>query len=52
MLVPLAPRCWCWPPRWRAYVMVKFYGVIFLGRPREANLAYARDAGRLERSPL
>ena len=28
-----------------AYVMVKFYGVIFLGQPREANLADAHDAG-------
>ena len=27
--------------------MVKFYGVVFLGRPREPNLAYAQDAGPL-----
>src|SRR5439155_26702008 len=26
-----------------------FYGVIFLGRPREEKLAHARDAGRFER---
>jgi hydrogenase-4 component B len=32
--------------------MVKFYGVIFLGRPREANLAYAKDAGKFERIAL
>ena len=32
--------------------MVKFYGVVFLGRPREANLAYAHDAGRFERYAL
>jgi hypothetical protein len=32
--------------------MVKFYGVIFLGRPREANLAYAKDAGKHERLAL
>ena len=46
--------CWCRsPPRalvlaaaLAAYVMVKFFGVIFLGQPREANLAYAHDAGR------
>jgi hydrogenase-4 component B len=31
------------------YVMVKFFGVIFLGRPREASLVEARDAGGLER---
>jgi hypothetical protein len=35
-----------------AYVMVKFYGIVFLGRPREAHLAYAKDAGRLERTAL
>jgi NADH:ubiquinone oxidoreductase subunit 5 (subunit L)/multisubunit Na+/H+ antiporter MnhA subunit len=34
------------------YVMVKFYGVIFLGRPREDKLAHARDAGPLERLGL
>jgi len=31
------------------YVMVKFYGVIFLGRHREEKLAEAHDAGRWER---
>jgi hypothetical protein len=31
------------------YVMVKFFGVIFLGRPREEKLAQAHDAGALER---
>ncbi len=35
-----------------AYVMVKFYGVIFLGRPREEKLAHAHDAGGLERLGL
>jgi len=35
-----------------AYVMVKFFGVIFLGQPREASLARARDAGVLERLGL
>ena len=34
------------------YVMVKFFGVIFLGRPREEKLANAHDAGRLERIGL
>ena len=32
--------------------MVKFYGVIFLGQPREAKLAHAHDADRLERLGL
>jgi formate hydrogenlyase subunit 3/multisubunit Na+/H+ antiporter MnhD subunit len=34
------------------YVMVKFFGVIFLGRPREERLERAEDAGRLERLGL
>jgi len=34
------------------YVMVKFFGVIFLGQPREERLAKAEDAGRLERLGL
>jgi NADH:ubiquinone oxidoreductase subunit 5 (subunit L)/multisubunit Na+/H+ antiporter MnhA subunit len=34
------------------YVMVKFFGVIFLGRPREEKLAGAHDAGLLERLGL
>ncbi len=35
-----------------AYVMVKFYGVIFLGLPREKSLAQAHDCGWLERLGL
>jgi formate hydrogenlyase subunit 3/multisubunit Na+/H+ antiporter MnhD subunit len=34
------------------YVMVKFFGVIFLGQPREANLTHAHDAARIERVGL
>ncbi len=34
------------------YVMVKFFGVIFLGQPREAALAGAHDAGLVERLGL
>ncbi len=34
------------------YVMVKFYGVIFLGQPREPALESARDADTLERVGL
>jgi formate hydrogenlyase subunit 3/multisubunit Na+/H+ antiporter MnhD subunit len=34
------------------YVMVKFFGVIFLGQPREERLSQARDAGALERLGL
>ncbi len=35
-----------------AYVMVKFFGVIFLGQPREPALARAHDASVLERIGL
>jgi hydrogenase-4 component B len=35
-----------------AYVMVKFFGVIFLGQPRERTLEKAQDAGTLERVGL
>jgi NADH:ubiquinone oxidoreductase subunit 5 (subunit L)/multisubunit Na+/H+ antiporter MnhA subunit len=34
------------------YVMVKFYGVIFLGQPREPNIARSHDAGTSERVGL
>lgn len=34
------------------YVMVKFFGVVFLGQPREPSLAKANDAGALERIGL
>ena len=52
MLVPLAAAALVLAVALSAYVMVKFYGVIFLGRPREPNLAYAHDAGRFERVAL
>lgn len=34
------------------FAMVKFFGVVFLGQPREEKLAHAHDAGRLERIGL
>jgi hydrogenase-4 component B len=52
MLVPLAAAAVVLAAALAAYVMVKFYGVIFLGRPREPNLAYAHDAGPFERAAL
>jgi len=52
MLVPLAAGALVLAAALSAYVMVKFYGVIFLGRPREPNLAYAHDAGGFERVAL
>ncbi|TMH03876.1 MAG: hydrogenase 4 subunit B [Betaproteobacteria bacterium] len=52
MLVPLAAAALVLAVALAAYVMVKFYGVIFLGRPREPNLAYAQDPASLERAAL
>ena len=34
------------------FAMVKFFGVVFLGQPREEKLAQAHDASRLERLGL
>jgi formate hydrogenlyase subunit 3/multisubunit Na+/H+ antiporter MnhD subunit len=52
MLVPLAAAALVLAAALAAYVMVKFYGVIFLGRPREPNLAHAHDPGWFERAAL
>jgi hydrogenase-4 component B len=52
MLVPLAAAALVLAVALAAYVMVKFYGVVFLGQPREPNLVYAKDPGPLERASL
>jgi formate hydrogenlyase subunit 3/multisubunit Na+/H+ antiporter MnhD subunit len=52
MLVPVATAGLVLAVALAAYVMVKFYGIVFLGRPREANLSYAKDAGKWERTAL
>ena len=52
MLVPLAAAVLVLAVALAAYVMVKFYGIVFLGRPRESGLANAQDAGPLERAAL
>ena len=49
MLVPLGAAAFALTFALAAYVLVKFYGVIFLGRSREPLLADAHDAGTLER---
>jgi len=49
MLVPLGAAVFALTFALAAYVLVKFYGVIFLGRSRETSLAQAHDAGWLER---
>ena len=52
MLLPLGAALLVLAAALAAYVMVKFFGVTFLGRPREAGLARAHDAGVLERIGL
>ena len=52
MLVPVAAAALVLAVALAAYVMVKFYGVVFLGQPREPQLAQARDAGPFERAAL
>lgn len=52
MLIPLGAAVLALTFALAAYVMVKFYGVIFLGKPRETSLAHAHDANWLERIGL
>lgn len=49
MLVPVATAALALAVALAGYVMVKFFGVVFLGRPREAHLHEARDPGLAER---
>jgi formate hydrogenlyase subunit 3/multisubunit Na+/H+ antiporter MnhD subunit len=52
MLLPLGAALLALAAALAAYVMVKFFGVIFLGQPREARLKQAQDAGALEKIGL
>jgi NADH:ubiquinone oxidoreductase subunit 5 (subunit L)/multisubunit Na+/H+ antiporter MnhA subunit len=52
MMLPMGAALVALAAALAAYVMVKFFGVIFLGQPREAALARAHDAGILERIGL
>jgi NADH:ubiquinone oxidoreductase subunit 5 (subunit L)/multisubunit Na+/H+ antiporter MnhA subunit len=52
MLLPLGAAVVALAAALAAYVMVKFFGVIFLGQPREPTLNRAHDAGGLERIGL
>jgi formate hydrogenlyase subunit 3/multisubunit Na+/H+ antiporter MnhD subunit len=52
MLIPMGAALVALCAALAGYVMVKFFGVIFLGQPREASLAHAQDAGPLERIGL
>jgi formate hydrogenlyase subunit 3/multisubunit Na+/H+ antiporter MnhD subunit len=52
MLVPVAGAAVALAAALSGYVMVKFFGVVFLGQPRDARAAEAHDAGPWERSAL
>ncbi|MCD6673908.1 MAG: hydrogenase 4 subunit B [Burkholderiaceae bacterium] len=49
MLIPVVAATIALVAALAGYTMVKFFGVIFLGQPREEKLAQAHDAGRWER---
>jgi hydrogenase-4 component B len=49
MLIPVVAALIALVTALAGYTMVKFFGVIFLGQPREDKLAHARDAGLRER---
>jgi hydrogenase-4 component B len=49
MLIPLVAALIALVAALAGYTMVKFFGVIFLGQPREEKLAQAHDAGPWER---
>ncbi|MGB8694094.1 MAG: hydrogenase 4 subunit B [Steroidobacteraceae bacterium] len=52
MLLPMAAGLVALCAALSGFVMVKFFGVIFLGQPRESSLAQAHDAGILQRIGL
>lgn len=52
MIIPVAAAAFALSVGLSAYVMVKFYGIIFLGQPREARLTNAEDAAFFERLGL
>jgi len=49
MLIPVAAAAVALTAALAGFAMVKFYGIVFLGQPREEKLVLARDAGILER---
>jgi len=52
MLLPLGAGLVALVAALAGYVMVKFFGIIFLGQARESGLAQAKDPGLLERAGL
>ncbi|HRD94905.1 MAG TPA: hydrogenase 4 subunit B [Rubrivivax sp.] len=52
MLIPVAAALVALVAALAGYTMVKFFGVIFLGQPREEKLSQAHDAGLWERAGM
>jgi NADH:ubiquinone oxidoreductase subunit 5 (subunit L)/multisubunit Na+/H+ antiporter MnhA subunit len=52
MLVPVAAAAVALSAALSGYVMVKFFGIVFLGQPRDPRIAEAHDAGPWERTGL
>ena len=52
MLIPVVAALIALVTALAGYTMVKFFGVIFLGQPREDKLGHAHDAGRWERTGM
>ncbi|HEY0878740.1 MAG TPA: hydrogenase 4 subunit B [Zeimonas sp.] len=52
MLIPVVAALIALVAALAGYTMVKFFGVVFLGRPREDKLAQAHDAGPWERAGM
>ena len=52
MLIPVVAALIVLVAALAGYTMVKFFGVVFLGQPREDSLASAHDAGRWERAGM
>ena len=52
MMLPLGAAALALAAALAAYAMVKFYGIVFLGRPRGQNLDKVHDAGFWERLGL
>jgi hydrogenase-4 component B len=49
MLIPIATASIALTAALAGYAMVKFFGVVFLGQPREEKLSQAHDAGFFEK---
>jgi hydrogenase-4 component B len=49
MMIPVAAASVAMAAALAAYVMVKFYGVVFLGQPRDSSTVHAHEAGWLQR---